>query len=64
LLKVSPDDYRFLHSYGRGLYKQGKTREALGVLQKSWDIRLSENVYNHEEYLLLEEVKKAATGLK
>ena len=29
----------YLDTKGWGLFKQGKYQEALGVLQKSWDLR-------------------------
>lgn len=46
---------------GWGLYKQGKYKEALGFLEKSWKIK---PVYNHALYLHLEEVKKALASQK
>jgi len=59
VLKVSPDDYSYLDCRGWGLYKQGKHKEALEILQKSWDLRMKNARYNHEAYLHLEEVKKS-----
>jgi hypothetical protein len=38
------------------LYKQGKYKYALGILQKSWDLK---PVYDHGIYLNLEAAKKA-----
>jgi len=61
-LQMSPDHYNNLHTKGLGLYKQGKYREALEILQKSWDIRRELAVYNHEAFLHLEAAKKAVTG--
>jgi tetratricopeptide (TPR) repeat protein len=58
-LKLSPDNYASLHSKGWGLYKQGKYKEALEFLEKSWKTK---PVYNHALYLHLEEVKKAVAG--
>jgi len=55
-LVSSPDNYYYLDTKGWGLYKQGKHKEALEYLEKSWD---SKPVYDHEVYLHLEEVKKA-----
>jgi Tfp pilus assembly protein PilF len=60
-LKSEPDNYRFLHTKGWGLYKQGKTREALGMLQRSWDLK---TVYDHKIYLHKEEVIKAISDQK
>jgi AraC-like DNA-binding protein/tetratricopeptide (TPR) repeat protein len=54
-LKSEPDNYSLLHTLGWGWYKQGKFREALEVLQKSWILK---PIYRHEIYLHLEEVKK------
>jgi tetratricopeptide (TPR) repeat protein len=53
------DNYYFLHTKGWGLYKQGKYKEAIDLLQKSWDIRREKAVYDHEAYLHLEAAKKA-----
>jgi tetratricopeptide (TPR) repeat protein len=63
-LELSPDNYNFLHTKGWVLYKQGKYQEALETLQKSWDLRREQAVYNHEAYLHLEEAKKADAGQK
>jgi tetratricopeptide (TPR) repeat protein len=38
-LELRPDNFIYLNTKGLGLYKQGKYREALEVLQKSWDLR-------------------------
>jgi tetratricopeptide (TPR) repeat protein len=58
-LEMRPDDYRFLHTKGWGLYKQGKYAEALELLERSWNLR---PLYIHPLYLHLEEAKKAAGG--
>ena len=63
-LELSPDNYTYLHTKGWGLYKQGKYQEAIDVLQKSWDLRMKNAIYNHEAYLHLETAKKAVAGLK
>jgi tetratricopeptide (TPR) repeat protein len=63
-LQPNPDNYKYLHTKGWGLYKQGKYQEALDTLQKSWDLRREKAIYNHEAFLHLEEAKKAATGMK
>jgi tetratricopeptide (TPR) repeat protein len=62
-LELHPENHSFLHTKGLGLYKQGKFREALEVLQKSWDIRRELAVYHHEAFLHLEEAKKAVAKL-
>jgi tetratricopeptide (TPR) repeat protein/TolB-like protein len=54
-LELSPDNYSYLDTKGWGLYKQGKYKEALELLEKSWNLK---PVYNHEIFLHLEEVKK------
>lgn len=63
-LKLSPDNYSYLHTKGWGLYKQGNFREAQDILQKSWDLRREKAIYNHEAFLHLEAAKKAVTGQK
>jgi tetratricopeptide (TPR) repeat protein/TolB-like protein len=63
-LKLNPDNYDYLNIKGWGLYKQGKYKEALEVLQKSWDLRIKNAIYNHEAFLHLEEAKKAVTIMK
>jgi tetratricopeptide (TPR) repeat protein len=63
-LQINPDHYNNLHTKGLGLYKQGKYREALEILQRSWDLRREVAVYNHEAFLNLEAAKKAAAGVK
>ena len=45
-LKVEPDDFKFLHIKGWGLYKQGSQHQALELLQKSWDLRMQKSVYD------------------
>jgi tetratricopeptide (TPR) repeat protein len=61
-LKINPDDYSLLDSKGWGLYKKGKFQEALGLLLRSWDLRIKNSIYNHASSLRLEEVKKAAAA--
>jgi len=63
-LKSNPDNHNFLNTEGWGLYKQGKYIEALEVLQKSWDLRMKNAIYNHEAFLHLEAAKKAVAGQK
>jgi tetratricopeptide (TPR) repeat protein len=55
-LGLSPDGYNLVHTKGWGLYKQGKYKEALELLEKSWDLK---PMYDHEIYLHIQEVKKA-----
>lgn len=59
-LLLSHDDYSLLYSKSWGLYKKGKYQEALDIMQKSWDLRMQNARYNHDAFLHLEEVKKAA----
>lgn len=63
-LELKPDFYNYLHTKGWGLYKQGKYKEGLEILQKSWDLRRQYAVYNHEAYLHLEAVKKVIANQK
>ena len=64
LLKSRPDDYRYLHTKGWGLYKLGDYQEAKNILQKSWNLRMEKAIYNHEAFLHLETAKKAVAGQK
>ena len=61
LLALRPDNYYYLDCKGWGLYKLGKYKEALEILQKSWDLKFT---YNHELYLHLEAAKKAVASQK
>lgn len=63
-LRAEPDDFRFMHIKGWGLYKQGRQQEALELLQKSWDLRMEYAVYDHTAFIHLEEMKKAGTSSK
>ena len=63
-LQFKSDDYEYLHTKGRGLFKQGKHREALDMLQKSWDLRRRDGIYDHTACLHLEEAKKAVAQVK
>ena len=58
-LELRPDNYGFLDTKGWGLYKQGNLEEALEILQKSWDLRMKNAVYNHTAYLHLDAAKKS-----
>jgi TolB-like protein/Tfp pilus assembly protein PilF len=53
-----------LDTKGWGLFKQGKYKEALEILQTNWDLSLKEHSYNHQAYLHLEEVKHTVEGQK
>jgi TolB-like protein len=61
-LKLSPGDYRLLHTKGWGLYKQGKYQAALDILQQSWSLRMKNAVYYHTAWLHLLAAKKAVAG--
>jgi len=63
-LESDPDNYSFLDCKGWGLYKQGKYEEALGILQKSWDLRMQNAIFDHSAYLHLEAAKKAVANQK
>jgi tetratricopeptide (TPR) repeat protein len=63
-LKSDPDNYIYLHCKGWGLFKQGKYQEALDILQKSWDLRMKNAIYDHEAFLHLEAAKKAVANQK
>jgi len=62
-LELRPDSYTLLQAKGLGFYKQGNYKEALELLQQSWDIRMEHARYNHEAFLHLEEAKKAVAKL-
>ncbi len=63
-LNSQPESYNYLHTKGWGLYKQGNLPQALEILQRSWDLRLKNAIYNHEAFLHLEEAKKAVASSK
>jgi tetratricopeptide (TPR) repeat protein len=58
-LKINPDHYYSLHAKGWGLYKTGKFKEAVEILQKSME---SSPIYRHTIFKHLEEAKKAAAS--
>jgi tetratricopeptide (TPR) repeat protein len=60
-LKVRPENYLILDIKGRGLYKQGRYKEALKYIAKADSLK---PVYDHDLYLHLQEAKKAVAGLK
>ncbi|TFH34756.1 MAG: tetratricopeptide repeat protein [Bacteroidia bacterium] len=55
-LELSPDNFEYLDTKGWGLYKQGNYKEALELLERSWDLKPA---FIFDLYLHLEEVKKA-----
>jgi tetratricopeptide (TPR) repeat protein len=65
-LELSQGQYNwvFLDCKGWGLYKKGKYKESLDILQKSWDLRRQKADYDHSSFLHLEAAKKAVAGLK
>jgi tetratricopeptide (TPR) repeat protein len=63
-LEINPSNFDYLDTKGWGLYKQGKHKEALEILQKSWDLRREQAIYDHEAYLHLEAAKKAVARQK
>jgi tetratricopeptide (TPR) repeat protein len=63
-LERNPNRFSSLHTKGWGLFKQGKYKEALDLLQTSWDLRKKNARYNHEAFLHLEAAKKAVEGKK
>ena len=64
VLESEPDNHNYLHTKGWGLYKQGSYQEALEILQKSWDLRRQNAVYDHAAFLQLEEAKKVVARQK
>jgi AraC-like DNA-binding protein/tetratricopeptide (TPR) repeat protein len=63
-LKLHPNNHDFLHTKGLGFFKQGKYKEALEILQKSWNLRMRNAIYDHEAFLHLEEAKEAVSNQK
>ena len=60
-LKSEPDNINYLDCKGWGLFKQGKNKEALELLEKCDSLK---PVYDHDAFLHLEAAKKAVAGLK
>ncbi len=58
-LKFEPDNYSALACKGWGLYKMGRNEEALGILEKSWELR---SFYDYDLYLKIEEIKKTVSN--
>jgi tetratricopeptide (TPR) repeat protein/TolB-like protein len=63
-LALSPGNFEYLDTKGWGLLKLGKYKEALEVLQKSWNLRRQNAVYDHVAYLHFEEAVKAVASQK
>lgn len=55
-------EWIFLDCKGWGLYKKGRYREALEILQKGWNLRRIKAEYDHQAFLHLEAAKKAVEG--
>jgi tetratricopeptide (TPR) repeat protein len=62
-LILKPDYYRYLDTRGWGLYRQGRYRDAVAVLEKSWDLRRQKAVYDHDAFLHLEAARKAVAEM-
>ena len=58
-LKLNPDYWYALDTYGWGLYKQGRLEESMRILKKSWDLR---PVFDQTLYEHLQEVEQALAG--
>jgi tetratricopeptide (TPR) repeat protein len=54
-LEYEPNNSDFLYTKGLVYYKQGKTEEAIEILNKAWDWR---PVYEHDHFSLLKEVEQ------
>ena len=62
-LSKGEDEWIYLDCKGWGLYKKGRHREALDILQRSWDLRRAKAQYDHQAFMHLEEAKKAVAAL-
>jgi len=60
-LLLSPDNSTYLGTKGWGLYKQGKYKESLDVLQRAWDLA---PVYDYTLKSHLETARNAVAGRK
>ncbi len=56
VLESKPDNGNYLHTYGLGLYKIGKLKEAQEALNKSWDLI---SYYDHDHFTHIQEVEYA-----
>jgi tetratricopeptide (TPR) repeat protein len=57
------NEWTYLDCKGWGLYKKGRYKESLDILQKAWDLRRTKAQYNHQAFLHLEAAKKAVAAL-
>jgi Tfp pilus assembly protein PilF len=58
-LELIPGNSNYLDTKAWGLYKQGKNKEAIDILEKNW------NLYHmYKTYFPLQEVKKAVANQK
>lgn len=62
VIKSDPENYNYLDTKGWALFKQGKYQESYNTLQKSWDLRMENAIYNHEAWTHLEVAKKAVSN--
>lgn len=63
-LTLNPENFDFMDTKGWGLFKQGKFQNALDILQRSWEKRREQSIYDHEAFLHLEATKKAVARMK
>jgi tetratricopeptide (TPR) repeat protein len=63
LLDLDPENYKYLELKGRVLLRERRYREALDMMERSWDLRIKNGVYDHEAFLQLEAARKAVAGL-
>ena len=61
-LELSPDNYNYLDTKGWGLYKQGKYKEALDILQKSWDLRMEKAYITMKHSFISKQQKRLLPG--
>jgi tetratricopeptide (TPR) repeat protein len=59
---LNNNNINFLHTKGWGLFKQGKYKEAIDLLEKCWGLSPSYSSYN--VYFQLQEAKKAVANQK
>jgi len=54
-LNFRPENNNFLYTKGVGLYKKGMYKEALTILEKSWD---NSRYYDNDHALLIQEIEQ------
>ena len=64
VLAINLENFGGLRMKGWGLYKQGRYKEAFNLLDKSWNLRMKQAVYDHEAWLNLEAARKAVGEMK